>query len=221
MTATPTLKRTRFTPRKKVINTQSQRRLPLSLVLVGVGATLAVAVTSWLSFLANGTDVSLEIKEVDRAETGEVQLTGARYRGLTPNGKPYEITAALANEFPDGSGRVDMDKPTAILTMRNGAVVNLRSDVGVFDKQTDVVKMSGAVVATQPDRHLRLDTEALEANLTDGEMHSDVPVLVQDVDRRINADSMRVYDNGSRIIFGGTAKMIIKNRKASHLTKPH
>ena len=42
-------------------------------------------------------------------------------------------------------------------------------------------------------------------------MHSDVAVHVQDIDRRINADSMQVYDNGARIVFGGAAKMIIKN----------
>ena len=29
----------------------------------------------------------------------------------------------------------------------------------------------------------------------------------------INADSMQVYDNGSRIIFGGSAKMIIEKNK--------
>ena len=30
----------------------------------------------------------------------------------------------------------------------------------------------------------------------------------------INADSMQVYDNGARIVFGGAAKMIIKNSNA-------
>ena len=73
----------------------------------------------------------------------------------------------------------------------------------------------------QPDRQLRLDTEILEANLKAGEMHSDVPVLVQDIDRRINADSMKTYDNGSRIIFGGTTKMIIKNKKSITQGKLH
>ena len=80
--------------------------------------------------------------------------------------------------------------------------------------------MSGAVVMKQPDRQLRLDTEILEANLKAGEMHSDVPVLVQDIDRRINADSMKVYDSGSRIVFGGTTKMIIKNKKTTTQAKP-
>ena len=95
--------------------------------------------------------------------------------------------------------------------MRNGSLVNLQSNAGVFNKQTDIVSMSGAVVVTQPDRNLRLDTEALEANLKAGEMHSDVAVQVQYIDRRINANSMQVYDNGARIVFGGAAKMIIKN----------
>ena len=72
----------------------------------------------------------------------------------------------------------------------------------------------------QPDRELRLDTEILKANLKAGEMQSDVPVLVQDIDRRINADSMKVYDNGSRIIFGGTTKMVIKNQETATQVKP-
>jgi LPS export ABC transporter protein LptC len=214
MAETDSAKKSRFTPRAKTVQATSERRYPLSLLLVGVGAFLTLAVASWLGLLANGKDVSLEIKEVKRAESGEVQLTGARYHGLTPAGKPYEITAAQANEAPDGSGRVDMDQPTAVLTMRNGSLVNLQSNAGVFNKQTDIVSMSGAVVVTQPDRNLRLDTEALEADLKAGEMRSDVAVQVQDIDRRINADSMQVYDNGERIVFGGAAKMIIKNSNA-------
>ena len=214
MADTNSARKSRFTPRAKTPQATNERRYPLSLLLVGVGAILTLSVASWLGLLANGKDVSLEITEVKRAKSGEVQLTGARYRGLTPAGKPYEITAAKANEAPDGSGRVDMDQPTAILTMRNGSLVNLQSNAGVFNKQTDIVSMSGAVVVTQPDRNLRLDTEALEANLKAGDMHSDVAVQVQDIDRRINADSMQVYDNGARIVFGGAAKMIIKNSNA-------
>jgi LPS export ABC transporter protein LptC len=214
-------RKSRFTPRTKTAQTNIERRYPLSLLLVGVGAVLTLAVASWLGLLANGKDVSLEIKELKTAESGEVQLTGARYRGLTPAGKPYEITAAKANEATDGSGRVDMDQPTAVLIMRDGSLVNLQSNSGIFNKQTDIVSMSGAVVVTQPDRNLRLDTETLEANLKAGEMYSDVPVQVQDIDRRINADSIRVYDNGARIVFGGAAKMIIKNSNTiAPISKP-
>ncbi|MDC1382593.1 LPS export ABC transporter periplasmic protein LptC [Candidatus Puniceispirillum sp.] len=211
MTETLHSKRSRLTPRPKKTLSKKEQRLPLSVLLLGLGAVLALAVTSWLGFLDSRKDVSLEIKEVKKAETSEVQLTGARYRGLTPNGKPYEITSVLANEATDGSGRVEMDQPTATVTMQNGSIINLRSEAGVFNKQTDIVTMTGKVIVLQPDKNLQLDTEALKADLRAGEMQSNTPVLVQDIDRRINADSMRVYGNGSRIIFGGAAKMIIRN----------
>ena len=141
MTDIDPVRKSRFTPRAKAAQTTSERRYPLSLFLVGIGAVLTLAVAIWLGLLANGKDVSLEIKKVKRAESGEVQLTGARYRGLTPAGKPYEITAAKANEAPDGSGRVDMDQPTAVLIMRNGSLVNMQSKSGIFNKQTDIVSM--------------------------------------------------------------------------------
>ena len=74
MTDTPASKRSRFKPRRKTVETPSQRRLPLSLLLLGIGAALTVAVSSWLGFLANGKNVSLEIKEVESTETSEVQV---------------------------------------------------------------------------------------------------------------------------------------------------
>ena len=78
MTDAPASKRSLFTPRRKTIDTQSQRRLPLSLLLLGIGAALTVGVSSWLGFLANGKDVSLEITEVEGTEQGAVLLSGAR-----------------------------------------------------------------------------------------------------------------------------------------------
>ena len=145
-------RKSRFTPRAKTAHTTSERSYPLSLLLVGVSAVLTLAVASWLGLLANGKDVSLEIKEVKRAESGEVQLTGARYRGLTPAGKPYEITAVKANEAPDGSGRVNMDQPTAVLIMRDGSLIKLQSNSGIFNKQTDIVSNLIAIFVLIPKR---------------------------------------------------------------------
>ena len=76
MTTPDPARKSRFTPRVKTAQATDERRYPLSLLLVGVGAVLTLSVTSWLGLLTNGKDVSLEITEVKRAESGEVQLTG-------------------------------------------------------------------------------------------------------------------------------------------------
>ncbi len=200
-----------YTPRANNSAAPRQRSTRLSFILLGFAAVLSLGVTSWLGFLNQRDDVTLEAKEIKIVNAGEVELTGARYRGLSPSGKPYEITASQANEAQDGSGRVDMTLPTAVITLHSGSIVNLQSDKGVFNKQSDIVNLSGTVTITQPDRNLRLNTEALQADLKAGNMQSDVPVLVQDSNRRINADSMQAFDNGARIIFGGAARMIINH----------
>jgi LPS export ABC transporter protein LptC len=211
MTEKTLQRRRNFAPRRTADAVPRQQSMRLSLVLIGLAAGLAVGVTSWLGFLNDRTNSKLEIKSVEIAETGEVELTGARYRGLSPSGRPYEITAEQANEAQDGSGLVDMTQPTATVTMRNGSVVNIRSNDGVFNKNQDLVKMRGDVVVVQPDRNLRLDTETLQANLKAGEMHTNSAVIVRDTTRKITADNMRAFDNGARIIFGGTARMTINN----------
>ena len=203
-------RRSRFAPRRPAGAPPSERSFRLSFLLLGVAISLALGVTSWIGLVGNDRSNTLEISDVRIAETGEVELTGARYRGVTPAGRPFEVTAAQANEAQDGSGRVDMILPTAVMTMRNGSVVNLRSNSGIYLKQADSVDLAGDVVVIQPDRSLRLDTESLKANLKSGEMHSNVPVEVTDSERQINAETMTVYNHGERIIFGGSAKMIIR-----------
>lgn len=209
MTEKTSQRRGNFAPRRTPESTPRQQSMRLSLVLIGLAVGLAVGVTSWLGFLNDRADSKLEIKSVEIAETGEVKLTGARYRGLSPSGRPYEITAEQANEAQDGSGIVDLTQPTATVTMRTGSVVKIQSDDGVFNKNQDLVKMRGDVVLTQPDRNLRLNTESLQANLKAGQMRTHSAVIVRDTIRKITADNMQAFDNGARIVFGGTARMTI------------
>ena len=207
-------RRDRLTPRLNLQTDENRRSLPLSVILLGFAAILALFFTSWLGFFGQETEVTLEIKETKITHSGEVELTGARYRGRSPSGRPFEITAKRAKEATDGSGRIDMIRPTASITMANGSVVNLSSDNGIFDRDLDLVNMSGDVVVKHPDLQMQLKTNTLETNLKVGEMQSDVPVIVQDNNRRIDADNMKVYDNGSRIVFGGLVRMVIKRATA-------
>ena len=211
MTEKTSQRRRNFAPRHTADAAPRRQSMRLSLVLISVAAGLAVGVTSWLGFLNDRTDSKLEIKSVEIAETGEVELTGARYRGLLPSGRPYEITAEQANEAQDGSGLVNLTQPTAAVTMRNGSLVNIRSNDGVFNKNQDLIKMRGGVVVTQPDRNLRLETETLHANLKAGEMQASSAVIVRDNTREITADNMQVFENGARIIFGGSTRMTINS----------
>jgi len=203
-------KRRQFTPRTRLVQDEQRPSRRLSVVLLGIGVAVTLVVASWLGFLHQSGDSKLEIKDVKIANSGEIALTGARYQGVTSSGQPFLITADQASEANDGSGRIDMQQPRATITMKNGQIINLQSNYGVFDQPDDVVDMAGDVVVTQPEKNLKLESDALFADLKLGEMRSLVPVTVTDDARRIDAETMTVFDNGDRILFGGTARMVMQ-----------
>lgn len=194
-------------------NAKSSRRL--SVVLLGFGAAVTLLVASWLGFLHKAEDSSLEIKDVEIAENGEIALTGARYQGITSSGQTFHIIANQANEAIDGSGHIDMQQPRASITMKNGDMTQIQSDYGVFYRANQQVDMAGSVIVLQPTKKLYLTSEALFADLELGEMRSLVPVTVTDDKRRIDAANMTVFDNGDRILFGGDVRMVMQPSQMS------
>ena len=203
-------KRRQFTPRTRSVRDEQRPSRRLSVILVGIGVTVTLVVASWLGFLHQSGDSKLEIKDAQIASSSEIEMTGARYQGIASSGQPFLITADKASETNDGSGRIDMQQPRATLTMKNGQIIKLKSNYGVFDQPGDVVDMAGDVVVTQPAKNLELASDALFADLKLGKMRSPVAVTVTDDTRRIDAETMTVFDNGDRIVFGGIARMVMR-----------
>ena len=211
MAPTPTSsKRRQFIPRTRSVQNEKRPSQRLSVVLVGISVAVTIMVASWLGFLHQSSDSKLEIKDVKISNNSEIAMTGARYQGVASSGQPFLITADQASEANDGSGRIDMQQPRATITMKNGQTIELKSKYGVFDQPDDVVDMAGDVVVTQPAKNLKLASDALYANLKLGKMRSLVPVIVTDDVRRIDAETMTVFDNGDRILFGGSARMVMQ-----------
>lgn len=210
MASTPSSKRRQYTPRTRSVQDERRPSRRVSVVLVSIGVALTLMVASWLGFLHQSGDKKLEIKDVRIANSGEITLTGARYQGITSSGQPFLITADQASEADDGSGRIDMQQPRATITIKNGQIIKLRSNFGVFDQPDNVVDMFGDVIVIQPMKNLKLLSNALLADLKLGEMRSIVPVTVIDDVRRIDAQTMTISDNGDRILFGGTTRMVMQ-----------
>ena len=205
-------KRRQFTPRTRSVQDEQRPSRRLSVVLLGIGVAVTLLVASWLGFLHQSSDSKLEIKDVKISNSGgKIALTGARYQGVTSSGQPFLITADQASEANNGSGHIDMQQPRATITMKNGQIIKLQSNYGVFDQPDNIVDMAGNVVVVQPARNLTLMSDSLFADLKLGEMRSLVPVTVTDDARRIDAETMTVFDNGDRILFGGAARMVMQH----------
>ena len=163
----------------------------------------------WLGLFSQQDQIRLEISDIKVDETGDVELTGAVYRGQTVRGEPFEITAQVARERDNGI--VDLSSPTAELHRVNGDIMNVRSTTGVYFPGLTEIDLIGDVVVTSRDTGLVMMAEVIHANLEDGHMKSDRPVRVENDSSLILAGGMQVIDRGSTIIFTNKPKMTLHN----------
>jgi lipopolysaccharide export system protein LptC len=198
----------KFAPRARQADPE-RRIFRTSLLFIGLGVAMSFGIVLWLGLFNQQDEIRLEISDIKVDETGEVELTGAVYRGQTARGDPFEITADVARERENGV--VDLSSPTAELLRASGDVLNVTSVTGVYFPDLTEIDLIGDVVITSRDTGLVMLAEMIHANLEDGHMNTDRPVRVENDSGVILAGGMQVTDRGGIIIFTDKPRMTLND----------
>ena len=201
-----------FAPREQDIDAGSQP-VRASILFISLGLVLTFVTVLWLGFFTQPAEIKLEITDVKIDDAGDIELTGAIYKGRTENGEAFEVTAKIASER--SSGAVDMESPTAQLFRNDGDLIDLSSQNGLYFPDSSRIELDGDVVMTSQDMGLTLLALSLSANLADGSMFSEEPVRVERSDGFVTANAMEVTGKGKRIIFKGDARMTLQDNSQS------
>lgn len=103
-------------------------------------------------------------------------MQNAQYHGVDQHGQPFTLTADEANQR--GADDVVLAKPVGDITLTSGAWLMLRSDAGVFNQKSQLLKLNGNVTLYRNDGTMM--TAPLAAiNLHDGTATSTSPVAAQ------------------------------------------
>lgn len=198
----------KFAPRARQSDPE-RRGIRASLLFIGLGVVMSFGAVLWLGLFNRQDEIRLEISDIKVDETGDVELTGAIYRGQTVRGEPFEITAEVARERENGV--VDLSSPTAELRRADGDVMNVTSITGVYFPGMTEIDLIGDVVITSRDTGLVMSAEVIHANLEEGHMKTDKPVRVENDSGVILAGGMQVTDRGKTIIFTDKPRMTLNN----------
>ena len=201
-----------FAPREQDIDAGSQP-VRASILFISLGLVLTFVTVLWLGFFTQPAEIKLEVTDVKIDDAGDIELTGAIYKGRTENGEAFEVTAKIASER--SSGAVDMESPTAQLFRNDGDLIDLSSQNGLYFPDSSRIELDGDVVMTSQDMGLTLLALSLSANLADGSMFSEEPVRVERSDGFVTANAMEVTGKGKRIIFKGDARMTLQDNSPS------
>lgn len=201
-----------FAPREQDIDAGRQP-VRASILFISLGLVLTFVTVLWLGFFTQPAEIKLEVTDVKIDDAGDIELTGAIYKGRTENGEAFEVTAKIASER--SSGAVDMESPTAQLFRDDGDLIDLSSQNGLYFPDSSRIELDGDVVMTSQDMGLTLLALSLSANLADGSMFSEEPVRVERSDGFVTANAMEVTGKGKRIIFKGDARMTLQDNSQS------
>ncbi len=201
-----------FAPREQDIDAGRQP-VRASILFISLGLVLTFVTVLWLGFFTQPAEIKLEVTDVKIDDAGDIELTGAIYKGRTENGEAFEVTAKIASER--SSGAVDMESPTAQLFRNDGDLIGLSSQNGLYFPDSSRIELDGDVVMTSQDMGLTLLALSLSANLADGSMFSEEPVRVERSDGFVTANAMEVTGKGKRIIFKGDARMTLQDNSQS------
>ena len=201
-----------FAPRQQDIDSGRQP-VRASILFISLGLVLTFVTVLWLGFFTQPAEIKLEVTDVKIDDAGEIELTGAIYKGRTENGEAFEVTAKIASER--SSGAVDMESPTAQMFRNDGDLIDLSSQNGLYFPDSSRIELDGDVVMTSQDMGLTLLALSLSANLADGSMFSEEPVRVERSDGIVTANAMEVTGKGKRIIFKGNARMTLQDNSQS------
>ena len=201
-----------FAPREQDIDAGRQP-VRASILFISLGLVLTFVTVLWLGFFTQPAEIKLEVTDVKIDDAGDIELTGAIYKGRTENGKAFEVTAKIASER--SSGAVDMESPTAQLFRNDGDLIDLSSQNGLYFPDSSRIELDGDVVMTSQDMGLTLLALSLSANLADGSMFSEEPVRVERSDGFVTANAMEVTGKGKRIIFKGDVRMTLQDNSQS------
>jgi LPS export ABC transporter protein LptC len=201
----------KFAPRARQADPE-RRGIRTSLLLIGLGIAMSFGTVLWLGLFNQQDEIRLQISDIKIEETGDVELTGAVYRGQTTRGEPFEITAEVARERENGV--VDLSSPTAELLRASGNVMNVTSETGVYFPEMTELDLIGDVRITSRDDSMVMTAEVIHANLEDGHMNTDRPVQVNSDSGVILAGGMQVIDRGSTIIFTNKPRLTLHNSSA-------
>ena len=201
-----------FAPREQDLDAGRQP-VRASILFISLGLVLTFVTVLWLGFFTQPAEIKLEVTDVKIDDAGDIELTGAIYKGRTENGEAFEVTAKIASER--SSGAVDMESPTAQLFRNDGDLIDLSSQNGLYFPDSSRIELDGDVVMTSQDMGLTLLALSLSANLADGSMFSEEPVRVERSDGFVTANAMEVTGKGKRIIFKGDARMTVQDNSQS------
>ncbi len=138
----------------------------------------------------------------------KITMEAPRMAGYTPDGRAYEVSAQAAAQDITKPDQVELQQIQAKIEMQDKSQVQMTATKGIFQTKGEVLKLEDQIFLKSSTYEGRLHDAVVE--MKKGTISSDKPVALKWLDGDLEAQSLRILDNGAIIRFGGGVTMTVK-----------
>ena len=168
---------------------------------------IAAAATGyvWISRAAPGIAVDLAQSAV---KDGKLIMANPKLDGYTADERPYSVRAARAIQDLEG-GAIDLEGIQATVPMDGGVDARIIAPEGTYDSDKNTLDI-GTAFSIETSDGMRAELNSAAVDLKAGSMSTPDPVRISMPSAVIEADSMRITENGKRLIFESRVKLVVE-----------
>ncbi len=177
-------------------------------VLPAVALSLIGLVIAWPQTHAIKNRFHLSFAKISPNGANTLSMVKPRFTGLDSGQRPYAVTAESAVQVAVGSPLIDLDKPIADVTLKDGTWVALRSVEGTYDQNSHELDLRGRVSLFH-DQGYEFETARAFLNLHDGGAHGEEPLEAHGPFGQLTSAGFQISDHGKIVFFTGHCELIL------------
>jgi lipopolysaccharide export system protein LptC len=184
----------------------------MKLLLPATALAIVGLTFAWPQLLPDKREIRIGDATMSGVNVDGLVMDNPRFVGTDSQNRPYQIAAASASQHSKSDQLIYLEYPKADLLMVNSGWVAMAAQAGVYDKTSELVDFSGGVTLFY-DRGYQFVSGTAQVNLRDGTAMGDQPVSGHGEGGQIEAEGFRLYDRGTRIVFTGRSKAVLRGVK--------
>ncbi len=190
-------------------------------IAIPLGSFLAVAGVAIFAYI----DPFRQIEDLQFGSIGvsgtNVTMEAPRLTGFKNDNRPYEVTASAATQDVRKPNFVELkDLRARIVTDDKGSVAKLEADIGILDTQKEQMNLRQNV-RVETDGGQEVYMRSAFVNFKSGGVTSNEPVtVILGGNGRIEAEGLRVTDNGKVLSFRGRVRTTFQPAPGSEPAAP-
>lgn len=149
----------------------------------------------------------------------KITMQAPRLTGYTSDERPYEFTAAAAQQDITKPDFVELQQIHAKIAMADKSIVHLWADNGHYNMKTDMLDLTDNIhLVSSTGYEARLSQATVDVRK--GNVVSDTPVWVKLLDGNLNAKHLEIVDKGDTLRFTDVTLVLQSGKQATKAGRP-